>query len=80
MKSLEVKALGLEELSIQESLMISGGETVICHYDGSNRLFYAINAVANGVKYVKHWITGDELYVTTIHDDGTRDEPIPYPN
>lgn len=23
-------------------------------------------------------VKGDDLYVTTIHDDGTRDEPVPY--
>lgn len=79
MKNLEASVSGLERLTLEEMRCISGGETVICHYDGRNKMFYAVNAIANGIKWIKHWITNDDLYITTIHDDGTRDEPVPYP-
>lgn len=78
MEKNNVNSQNFEEMSFEEYSRIIGGKTVICHYDGGNKLFYAINAAANAVKWVKHWITGDDLYVSTIHDNGTRDEPVPY--
>lgn len=55
MKSFEIKALGLEEISAKELATIEGG-TVIRYYTGDNELIYAGNALVNGVKYAIHGI------------------------
>ena len=78
MEKFKMNSNGIETLSPKECAMVKGGDTVITNYNGGNELFYAINAAGNCIKWIKHWITGDDLYVTTIHDDGTRDEPVPY--